>query len=129
MDRPNDPRLRTLADLVAAIRPAWHVSRIDNTVHALVPKHGYRQVALACIHAALDERTSSPAGIAFHVDRLATPTPATPADRHPCDKCGRVHLPFQTHCQTYDVEVTTRGAARAREALVDVKPPAEVNSE
>lgn len=121
MPRPDDPRLKALAELVHQLRPAWNRGGILSAIHACQrPGRDLPSIVRAAIDAALDPTADTPGAIQ-HRDGAAwntTPKPTrSPADRSPCAGCGNIHSADDKTCQYRDPATAHAGADRARAAL------------
>lgn len=120
MTRTDDTRLRTLADFVRSVRPAWHIGAVEGAMHALIGRHELPDIAHAAIDAAFDQDIRTPAGIAHKVKRTGTAQPET---GRKCTTCGGIHVVnLDEHCPLpLDAATVAKHAAEARRALRTAK--------
>lgn len=120
MPRPDDPRLKALAELVHQLRPGWNRGGILSAVHACQrPGRTLPSIIRAAVDAALDPDVKTPAGMQHRDGDAWTPEArptTTPADQRPCRRCRQIHHPDQAQCHRPTTNTADR-AAEARAAL------------
>lgn len=111
---------KALAELIHQLRPAWDRQGVLAAIHrAHRPGRDLQLIAHIAIDAACDQTVRTPGVIATRDRTQVEPdTPTTsPADRHLCPSCRRIHDPGQATCKRTTAETAARGAAAARAAL------------
>ena len=93
MKRPDYPKLRALADLIAAIRPSWHLLAIDGALHA-ASRLAFPDLVGISLAAALDRAVQSPDEL---LDRRSSATPRPTDAARICRRSGRTHVTQLDH--------------------------------
>lgn len=119
MPRPDDPRLKALAELVHQLHPTWNRGGILSAIHACQrPGRDLSSIIRAAVDAALDPDARTPAVICHRDGAAWTPHTVTtsPPERRACPTCRDIHMPDQTTCHRPSQDPAA-GARAVREAL------------
>lgn len=114
-----------IAVLLHELRPGWGAPGVYAAVAEVKDREPFT-VAMAALRAANNPANRTPAVIPLPGPHwLAEPGPRpagwTPADLRPCGKCGKVHDPDDHVCPRRNLEANKRGAALAKQALLEAK--------
>lgn len=126
---PTPTETARIAAAISMLRPDWPTASLTTLITTRHAHRPARDLAVALAYVALDADTRTPARINeagpwwWHGGARWT---EGPADRRPCSRCRRVHLPRNACPQVLDPATAHRGAEAVRAAILGARRAAVI---